>query len=119
MMIRAAVTIKGSLCGELFTRHVARIAAEIKVSGWVRSCGDGSVEACFEGRRRAVEAMISWCFVGPRQAQVDEVMVKRKIYRGTLCGFRIMVDNPAASLAVELQQVDSWRGSTAVWRANF
>jgi len=117
MAVRAHVTIKGHLHGDLFNKDAARIAAEIKVNGWVRSCCDGSAEACFEGRRRAVEAMVSWCFVGPRQVKVDEVIVRRKTYRGTLCGFRIMTANAAGYQSAAREHVASWRGSTAVWRA--
>lgn len=117
MAIRAHVTIKGNLPGNIFTKEAARIAAEIKVNGWIRACSDGSVETCFEGRRRAVEAMISWCFIGPRLAKVEEVTVRRKYHHGDLYGFRIMTDRSAASQVAEEQYVDSWRSSTAAWRS--
>jgi len=90
MPIRRKVFVRGQVQGPTYTQDTARIAEELKVNGWVRSCDDGSVEACFEGRRRDVEAIVSWCFVGPKRAVVDEVVVRKRYYRGTLSGFRIL-----------------------------
>jgi acylphosphatase len=45
------------------------------VTGWVRNCSAGSVEAVFEGSPEAVEQMIAWCRVGPPRARVDNVEV--------------------------------------------
>ena len=72
------------------------IAAAVKVNGWVRACNNGNVEACFEGNRRDVEALVSWCFVGPRLARVEEVIVRPISYRGSYCDFRILDDTAAA-----------------------
>jgi acylphosphatase len=117
MAIRRYVTVKGSFHEALFNKDAARIAAEIKVNGWVRGRSDGSIEACFEGRRKAVEAMISWCFVGQRLARVEEVVVRHKRYCGSLHGFRIMSARDGEGRGDEVRYVDSWRGSTASWRS--
>lgn len=45
------------------------------VTGWVRNCSAGSVEAVFEGSLEAVGQMISWCRKGPPRARVDNVEV--------------------------------------------
>jgi len=90
MPIRRKVFVRGLVQGSVFTEDAARISSELKVNGWVRNCCDGSVEACFEGKRKDVEAIVSWCFVGPKRAVVDEVVVRRRYYRGTLSGFRIL-----------------------------
>jgi acylphosphatase len=45
------------------------------VTGWVRNCSAGSVEAVFEGSPEAVSQMISWCRKGPPRARVDDVEV--------------------------------------------
>ena len=96
MPIRRKVFVRGHIQEASYIADTARIADELKVNGWVRNHGDGSVEACFEGRRRDVEAIVSWCFIGPKRAEVDEVVVRKRFYRGTLSGFRILQDNQAA-----------------------
>jgi acylphosphatase len=54
----------------------------------VRNRGDGSVEAVFEGERDVVEAMVRWCEVGLRGADVSEVEVFEQPATG-LAGFEI------------------------------
>jgi acylphosphatase len=46
------------------------------VSGWVRNCPDGSVEALFEGDADAVDAMLAFTREGPRGAEVERVDVE-------------------------------------------
>ena len=45
------------------------------MSGWVRNCSDGRVEAVFEGDEQAVTVMVEWCRVGPQRAVVTGVEV--------------------------------------------
>ena len=45
------------------------------VNGWARNAPDGTVEAVFEGRPDAVEAMVAFAREGPRGAVVDRVKV--------------------------------------------
>ena len=50
-----------------------REAARRGVTGWLRNCPDGTVEAVFEGPAGAVSAMVDWARAGPSQAVVDDV----------------------------------------------
>ena len=45
------------------------------VSGWVRNCADGSVEALVSGPDEAVEALIAALHEGPPNANVEKVTV--------------------------------------------
>ena len=92
MLIRRKVIIKGVAPGGSIRKNIARLAAELKVNGWVRNCHYCSVEACFEGSRSEVDALVILCFVGPGRGVVDEIIVERRSYQGTLRGFRIMTD---------------------------
>lgn len=85
--------VKGMIPVDAFNRDAARIANEIKVNGWIRTHDDGSIEACFEGERRDVEALVSWCFIGPKRAIINEVVVRNNIYGGTLRDFKIIRDD--------------------------
>jgi len=87
-VIRRLVVIHGHVHGVGFRFSAARAARQHGVAGWIRNCGDGTVEAAFEGRPDAVDAMVSWCEEGPRGASVDRVDVRDEPPEG-LSGFRI------------------------------
>jgi acylphosphatase len=74
-MIRRRVVVSGDVQGVFFRDTCRRQARAHGVTGWVRNCPDGTVEAVFEGEPQAVEAMITWAREGPPAAQVDRVDV--------------------------------------------
>jgi acylphosphatase len=74
-MIRCRVVVSGQVQGVFFRDACRRHARAYGVSGWVRNCPDGTVEAVFEGEPTAVRAMIEWVRRGPPTAQVDRVEV--------------------------------------------
>ena len=73
--IRRRVVVHGSVQGVFFRDTARRKSAERGVTGWVRNCADGTVEAVFEGDPDAVAALIDWCGHGPRGADVSRVEV--------------------------------------------
>ncbi|HVL50831.1 MAG TPA: acylphosphatase [Actinomycetota bacterium] len=72
---RAHVWVSGRVQGVFFRQETARAAGARGVGGWVRNMPDGRVEAVFEGRRAAVQAMVGWVKAGPPLATVDDVEV--------------------------------------------
>ena len=46
------------------------------VTGWVRNCTDGSVEALIVGDDAAIGAMIDACLRGPAAARVDALDIE-------------------------------------------
>lgn len=67
------VVVRGRVQGVFFRDSTRREAGRLGVTGWVRNCPDGSVQAHFEGPAEAVAALVGWCRAGPRHATVDEV----------------------------------------------
>ena len=58
------------------------------MAGWVTNRADGAVEAVFEGRPDAVDAMVEFCRRGPGRAEVERLDVTEEEPEG-LTGFRI------------------------------
>ena len=87
-MSRACVRVHGRVQGVFFRAETADRARSLDLTGWVRNCPDGTVEAVFEGERERVESMVAWCGRGPAGAHVDSVDVKWEEPAGE-AGFRV------------------------------
>jgi acylphosphatase len=82
------VVVHGSVQGVFFRDTTRRRAKSRGVSGWVRNCGDGTVEALFEGDPEAVDALVAFAGEGPRGAEVERVDVEDAEPEG-LGGFEV------------------------------
>lgn len=89
MKIRTRVIITGLVQGVNFRHFTRETALRHNVTGWVQNLPDGSVEGCFEGEERDVNALIDWCRRGPDWARVDDVTVRKEEFRGEFDGFSI------------------------------
>ena len=83
MKARAHVYISGEVQGVFFRDTTTREASLRHVAGWVRNLRDGRVEALFEGEEEDVQAMIEFCWRGPRRAKVTNVDVEWEQYVGS------------------------------------
>ena len=68
--IARLVRITGEVQGVWYRGWTCEEATRRGISGWVRNCRDGSVEAVFAGRAGPVKEMISSCREGPPAARV-------------------------------------------------
>ncbi len=66
--------IYGRVQGVFFRDFVARRAAELCLTGYVRNLPDGSVEVLAEGERKQLERLIGYLKVGPSVARVEKVV---------------------------------------------
>ena len=76
MAVARRVVISGRVQGVFFRDSARREAERAGVTGWVRNCGDGTVEAWLEGDEDAVERVVRWCRQGPSGAEVTGVDVE-------------------------------------------
>jgi len=67
--------ISGGVQGVGYRDAMCRQADRLGVTGWVRNCRDGTVEAVVDGTPGAVEAIIAWARRGPPAARVTDVAV--------------------------------------------
>ena len=69
------VRMTGRVQGVFFRAWTRDEAKRGGVTGWVRNCPDGSVEAHLEGDVTAVRWLIDKMAYGPHGARVDDVQV--------------------------------------------
>jgi acylphosphatase len=70
------VHLTGLVQGVFFRAWAQGHARELGVSGWIRNCADGTVEAHLTGEEQAVTRMIERMRRGPSNARVDDVAVE-------------------------------------------
>ena len=85
--VRAELQIHGRVQGVFYRQSTKETAVRLGLTGWVRNCPDGSVEAVFEGEKPAVDQAVEWCRKGPPSARVTDVVVSWKDFDGELDGF--------------------------------
>jgi len=73
MKITRRLRISGRVQGVFFRESMRERAAQLKVTGWVRNCADGTVEAIAQGDAFMVGRLIEWAQRGPDSAKVDRV----------------------------------------------
>jgi acylphosphatase len=70
------VRVTGHVQGVFYRAWAQGQARELSVSGWIRNCSDGSVEAHLEGDEDCVDRMIERMRSGPANARVEDVEVE-------------------------------------------
>ena len=75
-MMARSVRVTGRVQGVFYRAWTCEQAQELHVTGWVRNCDDGSVEAHVEGDEGRVEQLIGRMQDGPPGAQVADLQVK-------------------------------------------
>ena len=69
-------SVTGQVQGVFYRAWTQAQARELAISGWVRNCPDGSVEAHVQGDEGDVSRMIERMRAGPANARVDDVDVE-------------------------------------------
>ena len=77
------VRLTGHVQGVFFRAWSRDQAQSLKVTGWIRNCPDGRVEAHVEGDEPAVAQMIEHLRKGPPSARVEDV----RLWDVDLCDF--------------------------------
>ena len=86
-MRRICFVVTGRVQGVAFRAYTQREAERLLLVGFVRNCGDGTVEGEVEGEVQAVVEFERWLAAGSPWARVDAVEVRVVSLRGDEEGF--------------------------------
>ena len=75
MNIAVHVRISGRVQGVCYLDWTVQQATVLGLTGWVRNCRNGTVEAVFIGNQEGVNDMCERCHEGPPNAAVTDVQV--------------------------------------------
>ena len=76
MKITRRLRISGRVQGVFFRESMRLRAEQLKVTGWVRNCADGTVEAVAQGDAFEVGRLIEWAQRGSDASKVEKVDVE-------------------------------------------
>ena len=82
------LVIHGRVQGVFFRDSIHTEAQRLGITGWVRNCRDGTVEAVVQGNEESVQHMLRWAQHGPKLAQVEKVDITPD--QGTYLTFDIL-----------------------------
>jgi len=75
-LTRANLIVLGRVQGVFFRASTLEQAQQLGLVGWVKNLPEGSVEIVAEGRRYAIEELVTWCRQGPPMAKVMDVLTR-------------------------------------------
>ena len=70
---RLHIVIEGIVQGVFYRASTIEESSKLGLTGWVKNCSDGRVEAVFEGEIDKIEQIVEWCKKGPPGAVVSNV----------------------------------------------
>ncbi len=86
---RVHILVSGLVQGVFFRAYTRKIAAEHKLTGWVRNLSDGRVEIMAEGRENMLQKLVDWAKKGSPNAKVQKVQFQWLPYSGEFSSFEI------------------------------
>lgn len=86
---RIHLLISGRVQGVFFRANTKQKAQKLGLMGWVKNTPDGKVEAVAEGDQEAIQRLIEWAKQGPAVAEVEQVDIDWKDYKGKFDSFEI------------------------------
>ena len=89
--VRVCAVVHGRVQMVGFRAFVITHAGDAGMSGTVRNCPDGTVEAVLEGPAPAVERMLDLLRQGPSHARVERVDVEYSAARGGLPAMMVAI----------------------------
>lgn len=68
-----SIIVTGKVQGVFFRQSTKEKAIELNITGIARNLPDGTVNIIATGTPSTLEALLEWCWQGPRRARVTDV----------------------------------------------
>jgi len=88
-MVSAIIRVTGRVQGVGYRFFAMRQANEFGLNGYVKNCGDGSVEVRVEGEKEIIERYKSFLEQGPGHSSVDQVEITYEPYSSKYNNFSV------------------------------
>ena len=69
------IIIKGKVQGVFYRVTAKKAADNLGINGWIKNTKSGNVELKASGEKEALDKLVEWCRMGPREAVVTKVEV--------------------------------------------
>ncbi|MBY0309748.1 acylphosphatase [Patescibacteria group bacterium] len=89
-MMELYCIVSGQVQGVRYRTYLENAATELKLSGFVRNLGDGTVEVCAQGEMDVLKSFIEYINEGSLQARVDGVDATWRTPRTTYYEFSVL-----------------------------
>jgi acylphosphatase len=86
---RLHAIVDGRVQGVSFRYYTQRRARDLRLTGFVRNLGDGTVEVVAEGPRSKLDELLAFLRAGPRAAFVTDVETKWPSSTGEFDSFEV------------------------------
>jgi len=87
---RAHLFVSGRVQGVYFREFTRKQALRLGVTGWVKNCPDGRVEALAEGERSRLDRLVADLRSGPCASRVDDIHIEWEEYSRSFDTFHII-----------------------------
>lgn len=88
-MKRVRVRVFGNVQGVFYRHFAKKMAKNLRLVGWCRNDGDGSVLILVEGEADKVDEFVDWCHKGSPMATVEKVDVSEEPLMGEESRFEV------------------------------
>jgi len=89
---KAHVFVSGRVQGVYFREFTRTQALGLGLTGWVKNCPDGRVEAIAEGKRSDLDRLVHRLQSGPPASRVDTINIELMEYSGSFDTFHIIYE---------------------------
>lgn len=86
----ARFVIQGTVQGVFFRQFIKEHAENLKLSGFVRTLTNGSVEVIVEGEKESIERLANTLKKGPSHSHIRHVQIEERKWSGELKDFKIL-----------------------------
>jgi acylphosphatase len=90
MIKQLHLIIKGTVQGVFYRQSTKQKAEELGVYGVVKNLENGDVDVVAEGEEDKLKMLLDWCWKGPENSDVEDIIVKWRSCENKYSAFRIL-----------------------------